>query len=45
MIPNMYKMAGEMLPGVIHLASRSIATHALNIYCDHSDVIAIKETG
>ena len=38
MIPNMYKMAGEMLPGVIHVASRTIATHALSIFGDHSDI-------
>ncbi len=38
MIPNMYKMAGEMLPGVIHVAARSIATHALSIFGDHQDI-------
>lgn len=45
MIPNMYKMAGEMLPGVIHVASRSLATHALSIFGDHSDVYATRGTG
>ncbi len=45
MIPNMYKMAGEGLPGVIHVASRTIATHALSIFGDHSDVYATRETG
>ena len=45
MIPNMYKMAGECLPGVIHVASRSIATHALSIFGDHSDVYATRNTG
>ncbi|HBA37994.1 MAG TPA: pyruvate:ferredoxin (flavodoxin) oxidoreductase, partial [Firmicutes bacterium] len=45
MIPNMYKMAGEGLPGVIHVASRTIATHALSIFGDHSDVYATRSTG
>lgn len=45
MIPNMYKMAGEGLPGVIHVASRTIATHALSIFGDHSDVYAARDTG
>jgi len=45
MIPNMYKMAGEMLPGVIHVAARSIATHALSIFGDHQDVYATRATG
>ena len=45
MIPNMYKIAGEMLPAVIHVASRSVAGHALNIFCDHSDVMAVRQTG
>jgi len=45
MIPNMYKMAGECLPGVIHVASRTIATHALSIFGDHSDVYSIRNTG
>ncbi len=45
MIPNMYKIAGEMLPGVIHVASRSIATNALSIFGDHSDIYATRQTG
>lgn len=45
MIPNMYKMAGEMLPGVIHVASRTVATHALSIFGDHSDIYATEKTG
>ncbi len=45
MIPNMYKIAGEMLPCVIHVAARSIATHALSIFGDHSDVMATRQTG
>ncbi len=45
MLPNMYKMAGEMLPGVIHVASRTIATHALSIFGDHSDMYATRGTG
>ena len=45
MIPNMYKIAGEMLPGVIHCASRTIATHALSIFGDHTDVYAASKTG
>ena len=45
MIPNMYKMAGELLPGVIHVSARSLATHALNIFGDHSDVMACAQTG
>ncbi|MBE6140313.1 MAG: pyruvate:ferredoxin (flavodoxin) oxidoreductase [Firmicutes bacterium] len=45
MIPNMYKIAGEMLPGVIHVASRSIATHALSIFGDHQDIYATRSTG
>lgn len=45
MIPNMYKIAGEHLPNVIHVASRAVATHALNIFCDHSDVMATRSTG
>ena len=45
MIPNMYKMAGECLPGVIHVASRTIATHALSIFGDHSDIYGVRETG
>ncbi|MBE7073714.1 MAG: pyruvate:ferredoxin (flavodoxin) oxidoreductase [Clostridiales bacterium] len=45
MIPNMYKMAGECLPAVMHIASRSVASHALSIFCDHSDVFAARGTG
>ena len=45
MIPNMYKMAGECLPGVIHVAARTIATHALSIFGDHSDIYAVRQTG
>ena len=45
MIPNMYKMAGEMLPCVIHVAARSIATHALSIFGDHQDIYATRMTG
>lgn len=45
MIPNMYKMAGEMLPCVIHVAARSLATHALSIFGDHQDVYAARATG
>ncbi len=45
MIPNMYKMAGELLPSVIHVASRTIATHALSILGDHSDIYACRQTG
>lgn len=45
MIPNIYKMAGEHLPGVIHVAARSVATHALSIFGDHSDIYACRQTG
>lgn len=45
MIPNMYKIAGELLPTVFYVASRSLATHALNIFCDHSDIYACLKTG
>ena len=45
MIPNMYKIAGERLPGVFHVSARTIATHALSIYGDHSDVMAARQTG
>jgi len=45
MIPNMYKIAGELLPGVFHVSARSLATHALNIFGDHSDVMATRQTG
>ena len=45
MIPNMYKIAGELLPGVIHCSARALATHALSIFGDHSDVYACRQTG
>jgi pyruvate-ferredoxin/flavodoxin oxidoreductase len=45
MIPNMYKIAGELTPAVIHVAARSLATHALSIFGDHSDVMAARSTG
>lgn len=45
MIPNLYKIAGECLPGVIHVAARSIATHALSIFGDHQDIYAVRQTG
>ncbi|MFA9423060.1 MAG: pyruvate:ferredoxin (flavodoxin) oxidoreductase [Sedimentibacter sp.] len=45
MMPNMYKIAGEMLPGVFHVAARAIATHALSIFGDHQDVMATRATG
>src|SRR6187431_2413865 len=45
MIPNMYKIAGELTPAVFHIAARAIATHALSIFGDHSDVMAVRATG
>jgi len=45
MIPNMFKIAGELNPMVIHVAARTVATHALSIFCDHSDVMAARSTG
>ena len=45
MLPNMYKIAGELTPAVIHVAARTVATHALSIFCDHSDVMAARMTG
>ncbi|MDP6482526.1 MAG: pyruvate:ferredoxin (flavodoxin) oxidoreductase [Nitrospinota bacterium] len=45
MIPNMYKIAGELTPTVIHVAARSVAGQALSIFCDHSDVMAARSTG
>lgn len=45
MIPNLYKMAGELLPGVLHVSARAVATHALSIYGDHQDVMACRQTG
>ena len=44
-IPNMYKIAGELLPGVMHVAARSIAAHALSIFGDHQDIYATRQTG
>ena len=44
-IPNMYKISGELLPGVIHVSARSIAAHALSIFGDHQDVMAVRQTG
>jgi pyruvate-ferredoxin/flavodoxin oxidoreductase len=45
MIPNMYKIAGELTPTVIHVAARTVASHALSIFGDHSDVMAARATG
>ena len=45
MIPNLYKIAGELSPVVVHVAARSLATHALSIFGDHSDVMAVRQTG
>jgi len=45
MIPNMYKISGELLPGVFHVSARAVATHALSIFGDHSDVMAVRQTG
>jgi len=45
MIPNMYKIAGELLPGVFHVTARAVAGHALSIFGDHSDVMATRQTG
>jgi len=45
MIPNMYKIAGELLPAVFHVAARTVATHALSIFGDHSDVMSTRMTG
>ncbi len=45
MIPNMFKIAGELTSTVFHIAARSVATHALSIFCDHSDVMATRSTG
>lgn len=44
-LPNMYKIAGQLLPGVIHVAARSLATHALSIFGDHQDIYAARQTG
>ena len=45
MIPNMYKIAGELLPAVFHVTARSVAGHALSIFGDHQDVMAVRQTG
>ena len=45
MIPNMYKISGELLPSVFHVSARALAAHALNIFGDHSDVMACRQTG
>ncbi|MBC6491251.1 pyruvate:ferredoxin (flavodoxin) oxidoreductase [Flavihumibacter stibioxidans] len=45
MIPNMYKIAGELTPAVFHIAARTVATHALSIFGDHSDVMAVRSVG
>jgi len=45
MIPNLYKMAGELLPAVLHVSARTVAAHALSIFGDHSDVMACRQTG
>lgn len=45
MIPNLYKIAGELLPGVFHVSARALASHALSIFGDHSDVMACRQTG
>ncbi len=45
MIPNMYKMAGELLPAVLHVTARAVAAHALSIFGDHQDVMAVRQTG
>ncbi|MQK40988.1 pyruvate:ferredoxin (flavodoxin) oxidoreductase, partial [Escherichia coli] len=45
MIPTLYKLAGELTPFVLHVAARTVATHALSIFGDHSDVMAVRQTG
>ena len=45
MIPTMYRIAGQLKPGVIHVASRNVATHAISINAEHSDVMACRQTG
>src|SRR5206468_6602874 len=45
MLPNMFKIAGELSPAVIHVAARTVATHALSIFGDHSDVMAVRSAG
>jgi pyruvate-ferredoxin/flavodoxin oxidoreductase len=44
-IPNLYKIAGELTPFAMHVAARTLATHALSIFCDHSDVMSVRQTG
>ena len=45
MVPNMFKVAGELLPGVYHVAARTLASHALSIFGDHQDVMSVRQTG
>ena len=45
MIPTLYKLAGQLTPFVLHVAARTVATHALSIFGDHSDVMAVRQTG
>ena len=45
MVPVLYRIAGERLPGVLHVASRTVGTHAMSIFGDHSDVMACRDTG
>ena len=45
MLPNMYKIAGELTPNVIHVATRTLATHALSVFGDHSDIMAVRQSG
>ncbi len=45
MIPNLYKIAGELLPGVFHVSARALAANSLNIFGDHQDVMAVRQTG
>ena len=45
MIPTLYKLSGEMLPAVLHVAARSLSTHALSIFGDHQDIYAVRQTG
>ena len=45
MLPNMFKIAGECLPAVMHVAARAVASHALSIFCDHSDIMAVRSSG
>ena len=45
MIPAMYKIAGELSPTVLHVSTRTLAKHALSMYCDHQDVMAVRQVG